>query len=139
MSRKQKGGVEMTMCSNSRGRVGCYGKVECDFSGDYPKCMPQGFVVNQPNNANDYKNAIKNTLNNVKRRREESKTRRKRVENIMKKMDNRNKPRKTVRRRVTEKKKNTNKTEKPKRKRNVTKKENDKRKKPKRKRRVNKK
>ena len=109
MTRKQKGGVEMTMCSNSRGRVGCYGKVECDFSGDYPKCMQQGFVENQPNNANDYKNAIKNSLNDVKKRREESKTRRKRVENIMNKMNNRTRTRKTVRktvrRKVTEKKK----------------------------------
>ena len=111
MSRKQKGGVEMTMCSNSRGRVACYGKVECDFSGDYPKCMQQGFVENQPNNANDYKNAIKNSLNDVKKRREESKTRRKRVENIMEKMNNRTRTRKTVRRRVTDKKKNTNTTE----------------------------
>ena len=122
MTRKQKGGIETTMCSNSKGRVACYGRVECDFSGDYPKCMQQGFVVNQPNNANDYKNAIKNSLTDVNKRREESKTRRKRVENIMKKINKTTNTRKTVRRRVKKKKKNTNKTKKPERKRNVNKK-----------------
>ena len=86
-SRKQKGGVETTVCADSRGRVACYGSVECDFTGDYPSCIQQGFVENQPNNSKDYIDTIKDSIKNYSNRMRNNKMRREKVNKIRNKMN----------------------------------------------------